>query len=693
MVVEPPGQGFLNGGDPQAVASSIQDALLLLKTNHDWALSPSRFDYSKGMCWAPSMEEEANIQQNPNSIVRVKHRVLKAKMRAIYQQLMPVIPDVRKPITEEHIASFNQFKSMYPQLAPYNLESELAHFKRMVVEMNTERQRKKEVNRLTFMLWLANRYAVATTKISDIPCTCKADQEIALLQVLPVGSNTPEVICYNSCDRTLFAAFKRQLMRVFEPDPQILNQYKQFAKQYFDKYVRDHLVDFDYSYTQWYNKMPRGKQDAIDNAKRKVEDDPPTIVEYGLFCKREKQEAGGKNRAIANIDPKIKYIMGPVTWALEDIADKHFPGYCGKKNWQELEHKFEQYYQEGFIYVLQGDGSAFDACQDVGLKEIDRLIYNYLADHKLIHHVDNELFRLASTARLRELKAKRMSNKGVTQMASATILGTVFSGASDTTLMNTIRMALYNMFTLHRKGLTYGRDYQLLCKGDDFMVFVKTPDFNGTPWEDVYMEIWCPKSKSITTDYEAGALGKIGLILKFLNVGGYETIDFCSTTCIPYDGYSKFKLARKPNRMDPLAHYSRSAIKFKPPEFKQYLLDQATALQVSHGNMPYYRNYVKAYQYWASTIAGQPRRKTTGRARKHMAPDGHREIEGTDDYDYQYASYGYDFIQGLRARKSTNQPTDAEVYDHLLTHFGISQNTEHAHGQFLVQPGIYDPQH
>lgn len=645
------------------------------------------------MCWAPSMEEEANLQQNPNTIVRVQHKVLKKKMRSIYQQLMPIIPDVRKPFTDDAIASFNQFKSMYPQLAPYSLESEFAHYTRMVVEMRQERQQKIEVNRLTFMLWLANRYAVATTRIDEIPCTCKADQEIALLQVLPVGSNTPEVICYNACDRTLFAAFKRQLMRVYEPDPVILQQYKDFAKQYFNKYVQEHLVDFDYSYTQWYNKMPRGKQDAIDDAKRKLLETPPNKVEYGLFCKREKQEAGGKNRAIANIDPTIKYIMGPVTWALEDVADKNFPGYCGKKNWQQLEHKFQDYYQQGFIYVLQGDGSAFDACQDVGLKEIDRLIYNYLADHKLIHHVDNELFRMASTARLRELKACKMSKAGIMHMAKATILGTVFSGASDTTLMNTIRMALYNMFTLSRKGLIYGIDYQLLCKGDDFMVFVKTPDFNGMTWEDVYMEIWCPKSKSMTTDYEAGAKGKIGLILKFLNVGGYETIDFCSTTCIPYDGYSKFKLARKPSRMDPLSHYSRNAIKFKPLELKQYLLDQATALEVSHGRMPYYRNYIDAYRYWASTIDGVPRRNMQGRPRKLMQPDGHREIEHTDDYDFKFASYGYDFIQGIRMRQSTNQPTDAEVYDHLLTHFGISQNTEQAHGRFLVQPGIFDPQH
>lgn len=693
MVAQPLGSGFLNGGDPQAVASSINDALLLLRTNHEWARAPGRFNYSQGLCWAPSMEEEANIQQNPNTIVRVKHPVLKQRMAMIYRQLTRVIPNMRKPDWDDIEKRFEGFKAQYPQLAPYTLKSEYAHFKRMSNEMQAEHNTNMRSNRLEFMLWLANRYAVAVTRIQDIPCTCKADHEIALLQVLPVGANTPDVICYNACDRTLFAAFKRQLMRVYEPDPDVLQQFTHFAQQYFNKYIRGHLLDFDYSYTQWYNKMPRNKQVAIDRARQSLEEKPPDFVEYGLFCKREKQEAGGKNRAIANIDPVVKYIMGPVTWALEDIADKHFPGYCGKKNWEQLEDKFEQYYKQGFIYVLQGDGSAFDACQDVGLKVIDRMIYNYLADRKLVHHVDNELFRRMSTARLRRLNATRFTKTGTSHMATATILGTVFSGASDTTLMNTIRMALYNMFTLHRCGLEYGTDYQLLCKGDDFMVFVKTRDLEGRAWEDIYMDVWCPKSKSMQTDYETGSKGKIGVILKFLNVGGYHTIDFCSTTCIPYDAYSKFKLARKPTRMDPLAHYSRNAIKFTALEFKQYLLDQATALEVSHGRMPYYRNYIDAYRFWAQTIPGQPKLRITGRQRRILPHDGHRTIEHTDDYDYRYANYGYDFIQGIRLRRSTHQPSDAEVYDHLLTHFGISQNSICAHRIFLTNPGIYDPQY
>lgn len=674
------------------MASGIHDALLLLRNNHDWVKAQDRFlKYTNGLCWAPSMEEEAQLQLNPNTIVRVKHPVLKAKMRVMYDQLCKAIPKIHLPLSDEAVGLFNKFKEQYPQLQPYSLASELAHYTRMVTEVNRERQLNRKANRQSFILWLANRYTIAVTKIIDIPCTCKNEDEIALRQVLPTGANTPEVICYNACDRTLFAAFKRQLMRVYEPDPTIVTQFKALTEDYFNKYVREQLLDFDYSFSQWYNKMPRNKQIAMDRAAEIIQDEPPKLVEYGLFCKREKQEAGGKNRAIANIEPTIKYIMGPVTWALEDIADKHFPGYCGKKNWQDLEDKFEQYYSEGFTYVLQGDGSAFDACQDVELKHIDRLVYNQI--YESVYHVDPELFRKVSTARLRELNAKKFTLAGARPMASATILGTVFSGASDTTLMNTLRMALYNIFTLSRKGLILDRDYKLLCKGDDFMVFVRTPDFEGREWESIYMEVWCPKSKSLSTDYEAGAKGRLGMILKFLNVGGFETIDFCSTTCIPYDGNTKFKLARKPNRMNPLAHYSRNSIRFRPREFKQYLIDQAVALEISHGSMPFYRAYANAYRYWASTIPGSPQISSTGAPRRTLPDDGHRKVTKHDDLEFVYRDYGHEFVEGLRFRVSNRQPPDSEVYSHLLEHFDISPNTVDALEKSLINPSIYDPQY
>lgn len=663
--------------------AQITGALNILQQNATFARQMPKHN---GLCWCPSMEKEAQLQLNPNTDIRLKHPVLVKKVKEFARKLQFV--DGGK-IDDDVKAKFDAFKAGYPELTWYDLVDEREHFDRLMSEM-ADRGDIIKTKRQHFSQWLANRYVLATTRIEEIPCTCRGEEEVSLQQILPVGANTPEVICYNSCDRTLFAAFKRQMMRVYEPDKQIAEEFQQFTRRYFNRYVEPVLRTFDYSYSEWFNKQPRRKQDDLVNSQRQVEENGyPAKVEYGLFCKREKQEAGGKNRAIANIEPVIKYIMGPVCWALEDVAGKFFPGYCGGKSWDDLENLFGQYYAEGFHYVLQGDGSAFDTCQHWELKEIDRLIYQYLADNKLIHHVDNDEFKRLACAKLRELNAKVFTRQGVRVLGTATIRGTVFSGASDTTLMNTLRMALYNIFTLERAGMVYGEDFKLLAKGDDFIVFVRSTQWQGEDFPSIYARIWKPKPNHAKTDFKDNK-GALGMILKFLNVGDYDTIDFCSTTCIPYDDHTKFKLARKPNRMVPLAHYSRVALKMKKSELKQYLRDQAYALEVSHGRMPFYHDYAVALYAMAKKIKAKPKMFKTGRARLSIPDDGHQK-RGYSPYEDQFVDYGHDFIEGMKFRFSTHTDiTDQEVRDHLLKHFGISAVDIEYHADFLLHGGIYD---
>lgn len=661
--------------------AQINCALNILQQNASFARHMPKH---KGLCWCPSMEKESQLQLNPNTDIRLKHPYLVNKAKR-FAALLSFVD--KKVLADEDYELYNQFKSEYQELIWYDLDDELMHYQRMMSEMSERGDRYHR----SFSQWLAHRYVLATTKIEEIPCTCRGDDEIALQQVLHVGSNTPEVICYNSCDRTLFAAFKRQMMRVFEPDPQIAEEFQRYSENYFSKFVEPVLRTFDYSYSEWFNKQPRHKQDDLKRSQEIIiADGYPKNVEYGLFCKREKQEAGGKNRAIANIEPVIKYIMGPVCWALEDVAGKFFPGYCGGKSWDDLENLFEQYYREGYHYVLQGDGSAFDTCQHYELKVIDRLIYTYLAKNKLVHHVDSDQFGRIACAKLRELNAKTFSKEGVKALGSATIRGTVFSGASDTTLMNTLRMALYNMFTLERAGLKYGEDFKLLAKGDDFIVFSRTPQWQGEEFLHLYQKIWKPKPNHAKTNFRENK-GALGMILKFLNVGDYDTIDFCSVTCIPYEDHTKFKLARKPNRMDPLAHFSRVALKMTQPQLKQYLLDQAYALEVSHGNMPFYRDYAIALRNTARKIKGKAKMFKTGRCRLSIPDDGHMH-RGYSPYEDQFIDYGHDFVEGMKFRFSThaNAISDAEVEAHLLKHFGISAVDITYHADFLLHGGIYD---
>lgn len=521
-----------------------------------------------------------------------------------------------------------------------------------------------------------------TTAISEIPCTCKGEECVALQQVLPVGCNTERVICYNSCTRTLYAAFKRQLKRVSEPDEEVLTQFQNFCEDYFVKYIEPHLRNFDYSYTQWFNCMPRHKQEAILAA------DPDfdgSKVVFGLFCKREKQIFGGKNRAIANISQEVKNIMGPVCWALEDLADKHFPGYCGKKSWSKLEEYLNKAYAEGYTTALQGDGSGFDLSQHAVCKYIDYRIYNYLADNKLIHHVDPELFRAVATAETRTIEAKYSSGKSLRPFAKAEINGTVFSGSSDTTLMNTLRMALYNMFTLHMMGLQYEQDYRLLAKGDDFMVLTRRTEVD---YEANYYKYWLTKDQGEKTFYKPYGIGQI---LKFLIIGDFSTIDFCSTTVIPYCNGTRFKMARKPERMSPLAHYSRAALRMSRGQLKQYLLDQAQSIDMCMPRMPFYREYAEAFRYWADTIDAEPERAGAGRQRLYMEHDGHNLIStNKGQLVDMYQAYGADFIYQAEIRQSETVVPEADVLHHFLVKYGVTATDIQIHKDFLINGGYYD---
>jgi hypothetical protein len=524
-----------------------------------------------------------------------------------------------------------------------------------------------------------------TKKVSDIECTCRQDDEFACKRILPVGTNHHTVIVYNSCKRTLYAAFKRQLKKVVPPDPQVVIQLQQFMDRYFDTYILPEIQNFDYSYSEWFNAMPRHKQEAI----LKVDQEKMDEVVYGLFCKREKQKYGEKNRAISNISQEVKFIMGPVVSMLEEIADKNFPGYCGKKSWNDLEDTYRKNFADGYIYVIQGDGSGFDLSQHNENKHIDFKIYDYLSKNNLIHHVENSLFKKISGMKKRKLKATYTYNGKMFTLASAIVNGTVFSGSSDTTFGNTLRMAIYNMFTLEKMGLKYEDDYRILCKGDDFMIFVK----ELRNYEQHYYKYWSKPIKD-PNNYDYSPFG-IGQILKFLKVGLYETIDFCSTIVIPDYKKGIFKIARKPDRVNPLGHYSRVALQMSKPELKQYYLDLAMALDISVPKMPLFNELSSGYKKQASYINVTPCRLSQGRQRLIIPDDGHRCIKERVSPDVlKYQVYGRDFYEGLKQRQSSLILDENLVYDFLLENYHISKEDIKQYGLMIQKENmrhIFDP--
>lgn len=660
--------------------------------------------YIRGTCYCKSMEKEADFYLNPEVDVRLYYPFL---ADLVYKEKLSIRKefDIRVSLSYQNkekcpiIRGYEYLISLLYNIkditkapvTPEEFDAYITNRRNQLARSGFAVSRHKS-NICYIINVISNLQVLRKTKIIDIPCTCK--KKFMFKQVLPVGLNTGKVMCYTSCLRTLFAAFKRQLKAVPRPDPKIMDEFLDFSKKFIDKYIKPHISEFDYSVSQWMNHLTSSKQQSIEQIKKDINEKGIDFlnVVFGLFCKIETQKEGGKNRAIANIDPKMKWIMGPVCWSLEAFFTQFFPGYCGNKSATDLENYLTEQYHAGFTTSAQGDGSGFDLSQHPQCKEIDKYIYSLIKDK--VWHVDSSIFWKAVSMNYRKIDAKLISKEGIIRPFSSIIPGTVFSGSSDTTLMNTVRMALYNHFTLYKAHMKLNNDYKLLAKGDDFMILIHPEDERRIC--SAYSLLWSNKPKDpLDFDQNYGIKG-IGQIIKFLKIGDYETIDFCSNAVIRYiyNNKIKFKIMRRPERMIDLAHYNRKAATYGAANLKQFYLDMATILRLTCGYKPFYRNYIDAYEYYASQIHAPPKMPKVGKMKRHYEDDGHKSFHNEKvQADIKRFKY-LDKDMAILCRLSTHQDEvdDKYVYKFLEEQYQITKPIIDYHAKQLKRCNmIYDP--
>jgi len=447
-------------------------------------------------------------------------------------------------------------------------------------------------------------------KVADIECPC--NNKDLYEKILP--DDKQEVMAYKTCKHTIYAAAKRQMKAAPKPTPEVANDFYNYAKRIIDKEVGEELTHFGYSYNQWYNHLNKEKQRNMDIMKSLLNNEqneytdklrPDQIKQfmtdkYQGICKVELQNTDGKPRMVCSIPNKIKYTMGPVTWKLEELFQDKLQGYCGGKNLQEMEQFINQYIDQGFTKVVEGDGSAFDNTQDVSLKEIDRYIYRRI--YHSIHHVDLSLFKKYSQALTKTQELFYVDeHKHKKKLFEYTILGSVYSGDMDTTLMNTTRMALYNRYVNDRAGLVYGKDYIVFSKGDDFTVMYK-PYINDEFINNLYYKYFL-KSADINDLHNSTMYG-LGQVLKFLDIGGPAIIKFCSLRAWP-DGNGHIVLTRDPSKFLNISKYSIKAKTYTNEQLVNYLNEQALALEVSYKGIDYFDVFTELLRTQASKIPVQ----------------------------------------------------------------------------------------
>jgi len=441
----------------------------------------------------------------------------------------------------------------------------------------------------------------------DITCTC-ADKP-RYEQLFAHTEANRDAIVYNNCKRTIFAAAKRQMKSAPVPSRAVVDEFLFFAKLKLLDLVGDDLDNFGYSFNQWFNHLTYAKQQRMAKVQeflfgsspleKHYDGNPASVDEYCHYeaiCKVEIQGPDGKPRMVCSIPDIIKYVMGPVCWKLEEVFQDKVPCYCGGKNLTQMQDHINEYIDEGFDIVAEGDGSAFDNTQDVLLKGLDRWVYERIADK--VHHVPKDLFLHIANQFYKIMDViATIDGKRVTLMTYA-VLGTVFSGDCDTTLMNTLRMGMYNWFTNHKAHLTFGKEFVCFSKGDDFTVMynIRLGEFNVA---DAYKKYWLSKAKPNGPSWDGcdERIYGLGQILKFIETGAPNSIKFCSLRAWYTDNCTQhIYLTRDPSKFTTLSKYSRKLCHMTCSDAAEYCIAQAQALETTYPGVEYFLTFAQVYR-------------------------------------------------------------------------------------------------
>jgi hypothetical protein len=515
------------------------------------------------------------------------------------------------------------------------------------------------------------------TNIDSILCTCKP--KIQLKKLLNVATNNAPVICYQSCPRVLFTAFLRQLRDsadISPVQPDIKQGYVQYCNDFFNTEIEPLLRDFTYDVDDWMDHITTlNKQLEVlefyndyTAGKRRLD---KCTTGYTLFAKKEKQiltfEQNGKLkypkcRAISACPPVVKWVGGPVVLALEKLFHGKLNGYKighnGKpmKNWVDIEEMTAGHLNQGFDKVIDIDGSAWDSTQKHHMRTLPHIIYNWLVDNGKIHHVDGEQFRLVMTERHRNLTAKAFILGKSYVVFRALIDSTTFSGSPNTTFDNTIANLVTNHYTLYLYGWNFD-DYKLACNGDDTDI----------------KALRVPPDLRNHIDFVWRGLG---LIPKMINIGDISISSYCSTHTLAWQEYGRYKckIVRQLDRMNPLAHWSESALHLSKGQLKQYYLDLKQSYEYWTAEMPIYHDYAIAFKEMADRIPDEPKPMTSGKPKMRF---GNKPIE-LPDYDEK----------GL-FRKSPAKPPDYVVKDFLLQKYGLLNIDIRGHLSSLTNHVLY----
>jgi hypothetical protein len=428
-----------------------------------------------------------------------------------------------------------------------------------------------------------------TLSIRPFICNCKNDPKrrhmIKLNDLIP---DYTEPILYRSCVSNNLLSLIRLASKTVKPDPIHLRGLREYMNtlipeiEHFTRGIRPYE-------RQWYNHLEGPKQKEVkefmdmfpneitDYINRKNE-----LNVYANMVKVEKQfieekkiligdnyvtvKELPKTRCITMPKPILKFVMGPIVIEMEHLFKENFKGYKVPDNWEAQERELNQWELEGFNYTLQLDGSGFDNTQHEEIKRIiDLQIYELIEAHLPAEMYLQPNVFINTMRQSMERRVNCGSITGTERYGYIKVRGKTFSGSPDTTLMNTIRMSIYNRYVHHIANISED-DYKLWVKGDDVVCAYNSSVIRDRALAS-YKRVFCTKEQSELLDTYG-----LGQVAKFYKIGNIQDIDFCSTNVI---GTSRgLKIIRKLVNIAQKQNYSVKGAYYSEEQLDAYNYDQ-----------------------------------------------------------------------------------------------------------------------
>lgn len=389
----------------------------------------------------------------------------------------------------------------------------------------------------------------------------------ALMQIMPVGIDAPDIIYYQNNLAALWAALHRQADHNIQADEVKLDVLEDWLKENYYPIIRPMLANFDYSVNFWYNHLSNKQQLEIDPCFLMLDEQLMKLF-VEMFPKAEKQLKNGikwpKTRCISKFNPEHIYCMGPIIFALEHLFKKNFNSYCSGMNWTQIGKMYDDWLERGLTQVVGTDFEGFDRSIRTRLQALTQH-----AIYKLIKpwHISKDVFDYHFVRVNTVVKLKFYDDQQTKHFKAIIFTAKVFSGESSTTFGNceTNRAMIQQTCSTIPQVSDHGE----AIAGDD-AVCALSPFVRKQDIIDAYYNNFAkgPVDQELIPTTKHG----FGTSLKTLHIGTDITHSrFCSTSVYYCKTCGHHRVIRQLQRFVELTPYSHTIMQLKPRQQLSYM--------------------------------------------------------------------------------------------------------------------------